>query len=61
MQRRAAVVRFAGIGGAVACCSRQTLARLNDYRSDDINSIKENTDEVHDQLGRTFARIANGV
>src|SRR5439155_23532210 len=37
------------------------LARSNDCRSDDINSIKENTDEVHDQLVRTSARIADGV
>ena len=26
-----------------------TLSRLSDYQSDDINSIKENTDEIHDQ------------
>ena len=26
-----------------------TLSRLSDYHSDDINSIKENTDEIHDQ------------
>src|SRR5256885_15677406 len=38
-----------------------TLARPNRYRSDDINSIKENTDEIHDQLVRTSARIADGV
>src|SRR5438128_2584680 len=37
------------------------LARLNDYRSDDINSIEEDANEVHDQLVRTSARIADGV
>src|SRR6266568_3873609 len=38
-----------------------SLGRLNDYRSDNINSIKENTDEIYDQLVRASARIAYGI
>lgn len=33
----------------------------NNYRSDKIKLIKENTDEIHDQLVRASTRIAYGV
>jgi hypothetical protein len=50
------------IGLKIACLQSQNgNSDLNDCRSDDINSIKENTGEVHDQLVRTSARIAYGV
>src|SRR5229473_1087633 len=54
------VDKLSGVGATVKSRKNGNSGQ-NDCRYDDINSIKENTDEVHDQLVRTFARIAYGV
>jgi hypothetical protein len=47
-ERKHALQRTPTRANCVRALLSFTLARLNDCRSDDINSIKENIDEVHD-------------